>query len=141
MNHFFTQSEIPSFLLLPWEKEAEPKARSDEGGAGGDDTSTFSRRRRGAALSEQLTEELVHLMAGLEIADALDFPMEPDTRMFENAGPHRFAEIFKFVSGRRAGIDHEIAVQRRHLRAADHQPPAAGFVDLLPRRGTLGVLE
>src|SRR5690349_17441559 len=80
-------------------------------------------------------EELVDGAARLEFADALDFPFEPDARMLQHAGSHRFAEELEIVAGGAAGVDHEIAVHGGHLRAADHQAAAAGLVDLLPGRG------
>src|SRR3546814_17364159 len=44
-------------------------------------------------------------------------------------------------AGSGAGVDEEIGVLLADLRAADHQPAAAGRVDKLPRLAPLGVLE
>ena len=80
-------------------------------------------------------------MARPEIAKPLDLPFELDAGMFEHARAHGLAQIFEVVAGGGTGVDHEIAVHRRHLRAADHQAAPARLVDLLPGRRALGVLE
>ena len=45
------------------------------------------------------------------------------------------------MAGRRAGVDQEIAVHLRHLRAADTQAAAAGGVDQLPGAVAGRILE
>ena len=98
--------------------------------------SCFSDKNRGLR-SEQLAQEFMNFVAGLEIADTLDLPLQPDAGMLKHPRAHGLSEIFKFVTGRGARIDHEVAMHGRHLRAADHQPAAAGLVDLLPGGGAV----
>ena len=38
-------------------------------------------------------------MARLELADALDFPLQANAGMLKHTGAHRFAEEFEFVAG------------------------------------------
>jgi len=61
--------------------------------------------------------------------------------MFLHAPSHLFAQ--RLDIGRRcvADIDEEIAMQMRHLRAADDQATTARRVDELPGLVTIGVLE
>src|SRR6267378_3420840 len=54
---------------------------------------------------------------------------------------HGFAQRFDIMAGRSTGVDQEVAVHLRHLRAADAQAPAAGGVDQLPRAVIRRVLE
>src|SRR6266487_206634 len=54
---------------------------------------------------------------------------------------HGFAQRFNIMAGRSAGVDEEVAMHLRHLRAADAQAPAAGGVDQLPRAVTWRILE
>jgi hypothetical protein len=60
-------------------------------------------------------------------ADPLDLPVQINTGIFLHTRTHRLAERFDIVTGRIAGIDEEIAVHFRDLRAADAEAaqPAA----------------
>src|SRR6266699_1761187 len=61
--------------------------------------------------------------------------------MLLDPGTHGLAEGFDIMPGCVAGVDQEIAVQFRYLRAADLQAAAAGGVDQLPGAMTKRVLE
>ena len=66
-------------------------------------------------------------------ADAPDLPFQRHAGRREHAAAHFLAQAFD-VGGRRvAGVDQEIAVLLRHLRAAAGQAAAAGGVDQFPR--------
>src|SRR5262245_16349056 len=91
--------------------------------------------------SEELPQELLDLVPGLEAADALDLPIQANAGIFEHARPHRLAQVFEVVASCVSGVDHKVAVHRRHLCAADHQTAAACLIDFLPRRGPFRVLE
>src|SRR5882672_3624633 len=54
---------------------------------------------------------------------------------------HGFAQRFNIVAGRGTGVDQEVAMHLRHLRAADAQAPAARGVDQLPGAVTWRILE
>src|ERR1044072_4931832 len=85
--------------------------------------------------------EGANLAARHEEAETLDFPLELDAGRFENLPTHFFAEIFEIVARSLPHVDHEVAVKRRHLSAADDEAAAVRLVDQLPRGMTLGILE
>src|SRR5689334_12409068 len=83
----------------------------------------------------------MNLAIGHEEAEALDFPFELDAGRLENLATHFLAQIFEIVARRLPHVDHEVAVKRGHLRAADNEAAAVRLIDQLPGRMPLGILE
>lgn len=54
----------------------------------------FAKTFRKQAKSEQLPQELMDFVAGLELADAFDLPLQADAGIHQHAGAHGLAEIF-----------------------------------------------
>src|SRR4051812_13891686 len=54
---------------------------------------------------------------------------------------HGFAQSFNVMARGVTGVDKEVAVHFRHLRAADLEAPAAGGIDQLPGAVARRVLE
>src|SRR6185437_14743962 len=74
-------------------------------------------------------------------SDSLNFPFQIDAGMRLDALAHGLAQRLDIARAGVAEIDQEIAVQRRDLRAADGQAPAAGGVDQFPGLVAGWVLE
>src|SRR5262245_59975525 len=74
-------------------------------------------------------------------ANPLDFPMQLYTGIRLHSLAHGFAQRFNVMAGGVTGVDQEVAVHFRHLRAADAQAPAAGSIDQLPGAVAGRVLE
>src|SRR5205085_1946644 len=85
--------------------------------------------------------EQTHFATRHEDTEALDFPFELDAGIFEHFAANLLTEIFEVVAGRLPHVDHEVAVKRRHLRAAYDEPAASRFVNQLPGRMSVGILE
>src|SRR5580658_9397742 len=77
----------------------------------------------------------------LRHADPLDLPFEIDARIVLDAPAHRLAERLDVGGAGAAEIDEEIAMHRRHLRAAEREPAAAGGIDELPGLAARRILE
>src|SRR5690606_5836666 len=60
---------------------------------------------------QQQAQEFLDLVSRPEVADAPYFPLQPNAGLFQHPGSHCLAKIFEFVSRRRAGVDHEVAMQ------------------------------
>ena len=65
-------------------------------------------------------------------ADAVDFPFQRHAGRGEHAAAHFLAQPFEVGGGGAAGVDQEVAVLLRYLRAAAGQAAAAGGIDQLP---------
>jgi hypothetical protein len=80
-------------------------------------------------------------MLGFKQSQPLDFPFQPDAGILQHPRAHGFTQVFELIARSRAGVDHEIAVHRRHLRPAHGQAAAARLIDHLPGRMAFRVLE
>src|SRR6185437_3213368 len=74
-------------------------------------------------------------------SDPLDFPLQLDSARFLDPLAHRLTQHLDIMGGGISGIDQEIAVHFRHLRAAQPQAAAAGGIDQLPRAVSVRILE
>src|SRR5437879_5679817 len=98
------------------------------------------RRPRPAAPCWCLRREWCFSCAPLD-PDPLDFPMQLYTVIRFNPLAHGFAQRFNVMAGGVTGVDQEVAVHFRYLRAADTQAAAAGGIDQLPGAVPRRILE